>query len=134
MEALLKVGNNLTIKIEGKQHTDVFKGLSDAQEVFDIGECGACKSKHGIRFVVRENDGNKYYEMHCNNSMCRARLPFGVSKENPGALYPKKRFASLGKTEKKKRADEEAYAKEHGGFLPNMGWYKYKAGEGSVDD
>jgi hypothetical protein len=133
MEILLKVGNNITVKVSGNTHTEIFDGMSQAQEVFGTGECGACQNKD-IRYVVRENDGNKYYELHCTNPKCRARLPFGVSKAKAGELYPKKRFKSLGKTEKKKRASEEAYASENGGFLPNMGWYKYKKGEESVDD
>jgi hypothetical protein len=133
MELLLRVAGNLTVKVEGKTHTELFDGLSQAQEVFNTSECGACKSTD-LRYVVRENDGNKYYELHCQNPKCRARLPFGQSKTKTGELYPKKRFASLGKSEKKKRAAEQAHAEKNGGFLPNMGWYKYQKDEHSVDD
>ncbi len=133
MEALLKVAPNLTIKVEGENHVAVFGSMAKAQEVFDTSECGVCKGTH-IRYVVRENGKNKYYELHCMNTNCRARLPFGVSQVNAGELYPKKRFGSLGPKEKIKRKDEEAHSKQNGGFLPNMGWFKYKKGEEPTDD
>jgi hypothetical protein len=125
MEALLKVGSNVTVKVEGRYPTDLFKGISKVQEVFDVQECGCCKNKN-LRFVVREVDGNEYYEMHCTDLGCRARLPFGLSKENKGEMYPKKRFASLSPAEQKNRESEKEYADGHSGYLANNGWYKYK--------
>ena len=98
-------------KIEGATHKELFKGISELQDIFE-GEdtCGMC-GKANIRFVVRESKkGNQvfaYYELRCSD--CGARFDFGQSLVG-GSLFPK-------------RKDEE------GNYKPNRGWYKYQPKE-----
>jgi hypothetical protein len=126
MKAQIKAKANLIVEVEGDTQTELFEALARGEEVFSHAECGYCKNTN-ISFVVREDqEGNNYYELHCKDLRCRARLPFGVAKSPKGSMYPKRRFDSLSPTEKIKRADEEGYAKAHGGYLNYNGWYKYK--------
>ena len=64
----------------------LFDELAHFQEVFEERVCGKCASTD-TRFVVRMNDDNKYYEMHCNK--CRAKFIFGSNKKG-GGLFPKR--------------------------------------------
>lgn len=124
MQAQLKVRNNLIITVEEDATNDLFEGLSHAQEVFDQEKCGHC-GETNLRFVVRQDDkDNKYYELHCTQGKCRARLPFGLAKKG-GNLYPKKRWDSLSESEQEKRGTEKAHAESNYGQLPHGGWYKY---------
>jgi len=125
MKAQLKVGPKLIIEVDGQTDTDLFAGLARAQEVFEHEKCGKCNSTD-LRFVVREVDGNKYYELHCRNLQCRARLAFGQAKEPKGELYPKRKFTSLGKNEQKQRVKEKEYADKHFGYLEHNGWHKWE--------
>ena len=61
------------------------------------------ENKTNFRFVVRNVDGNDYYELRCND--CGAVLAFGQHKKG-GTLFPK-------------RKDDE------GNYLPNKGWHKW---------
>lgn len=138
MKAQIKTGSKLIIEVEEDSETELFEAISSASETFTHEECGCCKNTT-LRYVVREVGGNKYYELHCTDYKCRARLPFGVAKKNKGKLYPKRRWDSLsnGKEEDEtklagerlKRASEKAYADAHGGYLANNGWYKYVKGK-----
>lgn len=78
---------------------EVFKELASAAEVFGQHTCGKCKSKD-VQPVVREIDGNTYYEMRCHS--CGHAMGFGQRKID-GALYPR-------------RKDKD------GNWLPNGGW------------
>lgn len=134
MKAQIKANSKLIIEVEAEKETELFEGIATAEEVFTQSQCGMCKSVE-IKYVVRkDDDDNKYYELHCKHPACRARLPFGVNKKG-GGMYPKVRWDSLSKSEngrigeQEKRKDEEEYAKNHFGFLPNGGWYKYKKEE-----
>lgn len=132
MKAQIKARSNLIVEVEGDDEAELFENISSASETFVHAECGCCKGTD-IAFVVRQDDeDNKYYELHCKDFQCRARLPFGLQKKG-GKLYPKRRWDSLsnGKDdtkvggEKLKRANEKEYADKHGGYLANNGWYKY---------
>ncbi len=136
MKAQIKAGAKLIVEVEGDSETELFENIASAEETFTHEECGHCKGTK-LRYAVREDDErNKYYELHCQNLQCRARLPFGVGKKKKGSLYPKRRWDSLsnGKLEddtklggeRLKRSDEKEYAEKHGGYLPFNGWYKYK--------
>lgn len=103
MKVTKKVGN-LTIDIDKETQKEVFKELAAFEEVFGEGVCGKCNSDN-VKCVVRENDGNEYYEMRCNS--CGARLSFGVHKKG-GGLFPKR-----------KNADNE--------YLPDKGWQKWNS-------
>jgi hypothetical protein len=93
---------DITVELEGETQKDLFKQLSSFQEVFGERACGKCKSEH-LRFVVRENDGNEYYELKCAD--CGAKLAFGVNKKG-GGLFPKRKDAD-------------------GEWLPDKGWTKW---------
>lgn len=126
MKAKLKVDANLIIEVEGEEYAEVFKGISFAQEIFEHNKCGKCGCQK-LRYKVRKDDEeNEYYEIHCTNFDCRARLPFGQMKKPKGQLYPKVRWDSLSAGEQEKRKEEESYAHSHAGFLPHNGWYVYK--------
>jgi hypothetical protein len=79
--------NRVTFEFEG-QAKDVFEGIAEVQEQFEVdGSCGCCKGMH-LRFRVRKVDDNKYYEMLCED--CTATLGFGQHKVG-GGLYPRRR-------------------------------------------
>jgi DNA-directed RNA polymerase subunit RPC12/RpoP len=101
MEVTKKIGS-LTITFEGETQKDIVKQLSSLEEVFGESACGKCGSEN-LRWVVRENDGNEYYELRCLD--CGAKLAFGVNKKG-GGLFPK-------------RKDGE------GNWLPDKGWTKW---------
>ena len=133
MKVKLKVSPVMIVEVEGDTQAEVFKELAAAQELFQHEKCGCCQSNN-IRFVVRQDDeDHDYFELHCLEINCRARLPFGQAGKPKGSLYPKRRFASLSDkgspSEQEKRIGEKDYAEKHGGFLPNNGWYKYKKEE-----
>ena len=98
MRVTKSVGN-VTTHIERETQKEVFKDLAAFEEVFGEAVCGKCGSEN-VRCVVRENDGNEYYEMRCND--CGAKLSFGVHKKG-GGLFPRR-----------KNADGE--------YLPDKGW------------
>jgi hypothetical protein len=103
MEVTKKIGS-LTITFEGETQKDIVKQLSSLEEVFGESVCGKCGSEN-LRWVVRENDGNEYYELRCLD--CGAKLAFGVNKKG-GGLFPK-------------RKDGE------GNWLPDKGWTKWNS-------
>jgi hypothetical protein len=125
MKAQIKVRPNLIVEAEGETEADLFENISSAQEVFEHEKCGLC-GQSDLRFVVRtDSDENKYYELHCKDIKCRAKLPFGQAKKPKGKLYPKRKFDSLGPSEQQQRMSEKAYADAHYGYLDHNGWYKY---------
>ncbi len=101
MEVTKKVGS-LTITFGAETQKEVFKYLSSLEEVFGETKCGKCGSEN-LRFVVRENDGNEYYELRCLD--CGAKLAFGANKKG-GGLFPKRKDAE-------------------GNWLPDKGWTKW---------
>lgn len=107
MQVAYKVSDRLSLTFEAAGQKEVFTNLSQLSEIFGINKCGAC-GKDQIRHVVRHaTKGNKkfdFYELHCQNPQCRARLSFGQHAEN-GTLFPK-------------RKDGDTY-------LPNNGWIKF---------
>jgi hypothetical protein len=97
-----KTIGNITLDIERETQKEVFKDLAAFEEVFGENSCGKCSSEN-LRCVVRENDGNEYYEMRCLD--CGARLSFGVHKKG-GGIFPR-------------RKDSD------GNYLPDKGWQKW---------
>jgi hypothetical protein len=102
MKLTYKINNKLSFEIEGEGQKEIFKELSAIQEIFSEESCGLCKSTN-LRYVVRNVDGNDYYEIRCID--CGAILAFGQHKKG-GTLFPR-------------RKDDE------GKWLPNRGWHKY---------
>lgn len=95
----------LVFELDVKGERDLFEQIAHIQEVFDH-VCGKCDSSN-IKLVVRENDGNKFYEMRCKD--CGAKLSFGSHKTG-GTLFPKR----------KGDGDE---------WLPSGGWTKWDASQ-----
>lgn len=91
----------VTISAEGDVK-DVFTELAGAAEVFGNHICGSCGSDHTSP-VVRDVDGNTYYEMRCSN--CGSTLGFGQRKSD-GALYPRRKD-------------------KNGNWIDNRGWQKF---------
>lgn len=89
------------ISVEGDAKS-CFSELAAAAEVFGQSSCGACGSEAVVP-VVREVDGNTYYEMRCNS--CGCTLGFGQRKVG-GALFPRR------------KKDEQ--------WLPNRGWTDHR--------
>lgn len=101
MKVVKKVGD-LSFEVEGDTQRDVFKEIASFEEVFGENTCGKCKSVN-VRCVVRENDGNEYFEMRCLD--CGARLGFGSHKKG-GGLFPRRKDAE-------------------GNWLADGGWQKW---------
>jgi len=108
MKIQIQVSPTITAQVEGNTQVEVFEELARLQEIFGQSRCGKCKSQH-LKFVVREVDDNKYYELQCID--CRAALSFGQHKKG-GSLFPKR-----------KAENEDGTTK----WLPNDGWTKWNA-------
>lgn len=107
MKAHYKTTNGrLTFEMQAENPKDLFRQISEVQEVFDSEPtCGCCGSTD-LRFLARKVDDYDFYELACQAQGCRARFAFGQAKKG-GALFPK-------------RKDED------GNWLPNRGWSKYE--------
>lgn len=117
MKVQVRVSPKVFIEGVGDTETDVFAQISSLQEVFgQFNKCGKCDCED-IRFVVREDsDENKYYELHCQNMKCRARLAFGQNKKG-GGLYPRRKET--------KNQSMMGGKLEPGDYLPNNGWIRW---------
>lgn len=102
MKVLYKASEKLTFELEGSGQKELFKEMAMIQEIFSESCCGMC-NKTNIKFIVRNIDGNDFYELRCPD--CGAILAFGQHKKG-GTLFPK-------------RKDDE------GNNLPNRGWHKW---------
>jgi hypothetical protein len=90
----------LVFEIEGQSLKQMFHGIADVQEVFEAeSTCGCCGSQ-SLRFRVRNNQDNDYYEMLCDD--CTATFAFGQTKQG-NKLFPR-------------RKDKDDFA------LPDRGW------------
>lgn len=97
-----KINDRLEFTVEGAGQKEIFKELAVIQEIFGEEKCGLCGKSH-LRFVVRNVEGNDFYELRCIE--CSAILSFGQHKKG-GTLFPKRKD-------------------DHGDFLPNKGWHKW---------
>lgn len=83
----------MSVELEGDTQQAIWEQLGTFQEIFEEAACGKCGSEN-LRFVVREDkEQNKYYELHCLERDCRARLAFGSLKGKGAGLYPKRKDA-----------------------------------------
>lgn len=103
MKLRYKVNNKLEFELEGDGQKEIFKELAAVQEIFGEEKCGLCGSQN-LKFVVRNVDGNDYYELRCMD--CGAILAFGQHKKG-GTLFPR-------------RKDDQ------NNWLPNKGWHKWQ--------
>jgi hypothetical protein len=99
------------VEVEGKDTKDCYTQLASAVEVFGNTRCGSCDSNRTVP-VVRENQGNTYYETKCLD--CGSSIGFGQKKQD-GSLFPKKK-------------DKE------GNWLDHSGWVKWQPREEAIDD
>lgn len=106
MKVKYKVSDRLEFELEGSGQKEVFKELALIQEIFGEEKCGVCGNQN-IKFVVRNVEGNDYYELRCSD--CGSILAFGQHKKG-GTLFPK-------------RKDDD------GKYLPNRGWHKWTKDE-----
>jgi hypothetical protein len=102
MQMSVKLSDRLSVVVEGKDQKDIFKQISELEEIFGINECGACHS-NDVYFRVRNVEDNDYHEIACRK--CSATLALGQMKKG-GGLFPK-------------RKDDE------GNWLKNGGWLKW---------
>jgi hypothetical protein len=102
MKVKYKVGDRLEFELEGAGQKELFKELASIQEIFGEESCGLCGSKN-LRFVVRNVEGNDYFELRCND--CGAILAFGQHKKG-GTLFPRRKD-------------------DNNNWLPNRGWHKW---------
>lgn len=103
MKVNYRVGERLSFEVDGAGQKEVFKELAAIQEIFGEDNCGMC-GKNNLKFVVRNVDGNDYFELKCGD--CGGILSFGQHKKG-GTLFPKR------------KDDNNTY-------LPNKGWHKWK--------
>lgn len=109
----LTTNRQLTFEITGATQQEVFEELAKIQEVFDTEtSCGVCGGSR-IKYQHRNVQGNDFHELVCLESTCRARFSFGHSKQDKGALFPK-------------RKDKD------GNWIPNRGWEKYNPPQGGT--
>jgi hypothetical protein len=94
----------LCAELEGESQKQIFRSIASFQEVFEESACGACGGEN-LRLVVRDVDDNDFYELHCQNLDCRARLAYGQHKKGD-SLFPR-------------RKDDQ------GKPLPRNGWLKW---------
>ena len=100
----------LQVEFEASSQQQVFRELAGFQEVFEAAtKCGICSCVY-LSFVVRDNAGGNFFELHCRG--CAARKSFGVSKK-PGLLFPHR-----------KDKDDNP--------LPNNGWFKREGKDGGA--
>jgi hypothetical protein len=110
MKVRIRLGNAV-IEAEGEKHADLWEQLSNAQEAFSTEPCGKCNDSN-VRYVTRENDdGDKFFELHCTK--CYAKLRMSQRKKG-GNLYPRR-----------KAGENDASGLEQGAWLPNRGWMKW---------
>jgi hypothetical protein len=103
MKVIYKANDKLTFELEASGQKEIFKELALIQEIFSEEKCGLCSSTN-LKFIVRNVDGNDYYELRCAD--CGALLAFGQHKKG-GTLFPNRKD-------------------DNGNYLPNKGWHKYQ--------
>ena len=103
--AKTKIGN-MMFDVEYTGQKDLWSQLSQLEEVFGDTQCGVCGCED-LKHVIREVDGNEYYELRCNAGYdkCQAKKEFGQHNNKEKTLFP--RIAKEGK------------------MLPHNGWTVY---------
>ncbi len=123
MKTHIKVTDSLSFEIEADTEDDTFKSIARVQEVFNNSTCGKCKSSNTHYMCRHDSKDNDWLEVVCKD--CRAKIIFGRTKKN-GQIYPKVKWSQLSEKQQEQRANEEAYADKHYGYLPDNGWFLYK--------
>ncbi len=116
MKATFKVTENLTVEFDAESPKSIFETMAELSSTFEDTCCGNCQSVD-IRYVIRKVEDNKFYEIHCQNPACRAKLVYGHSKDGK-STYPR-RYEIDGKGKAKTDSDGKSV------YLKNKGWTKY---------
>jgi hypothetical protein len=111
MKVTMQVTPKIKVEFESTAQTDMFKQLSELQEVFGEERCGKCKANN-LKFVVRTVKENNYYELRCQK--CNAVFSFGIHRSTGNTLFPKRRDN-----------DDGEVTGEPNGWLPDNGWLKW---------
>lgn len=114
MEVSVKI-NGMLFKLEGRDNKDIFTSLAQLHEVFGESSCGLCNSTK-IRPVHRINGKFHFYEYHCENPGCRARLTMSQSDDG---LFPNR------KLDENNQPVNPRDGADKGRFGQHRGWYKF---------
>ena len=98
----------LSVEVEAKTNKEAFKQLAEFQEIFEETNCGSCNSDD-LRFIVRNVEGNDFYELKCNS--CGSKLAYGQHRVGE-SLFPKRKL------------DDSSYD------FQNKGWHKWDGKNG----
>ena len=82
-----KISKDIIVKLEGDDATSLFEQIHSINEGFKPEPCGKCGSDSV--HAVRENGGDKYYELQCTSLKCRAKLSVSIEKKSK-KLYKKR--------------------------------------------
>lgn len=113
MKLNFKLSKHAITELEGTQ-VEIFEQLSNIQDVFGNARCGKCQCED-LKYVVREVDENKYYEIRCTN--CFAKLQVGQHKKG-GTLFAKR---------------QEVNEDGERSWYPDQGWVKYNKESGKME-
>lgn len=103
MKVVFQPSQSLQFELEGSTQKELFKQLSEINEIFADEPCGACGDTNTY-FNVRTVDENDYFERRCPK--CHATLPYGQAKKG-GKLFPKRKD-------------------DNGDWSKTKGWSKYE--------
>lgn len=109
MKVIYKPNDKLQFELEASGQKEIFKELAVIQEIFSEEKCGLCSSTN-FKFVVRNVDGNDYYELRCHD--CGGILAFGQHKKG-GTLFPKRKD-------------------DNNNWLPSGGWHKWNPTDNNI--
>jgi len=82
-----------TFELEARDNKELLEQLSALQDIFEQPRCTNC-GKRNFRYLVREVEGDKYYEIQCKD--CGFKLQLSQSKKG-NALYPRRKNQKTGK-------------------------------------
>jgi hypothetical protein len=123
--AKVKMGESIEFEVEADDEMTLFKEVARVTELYGNNICGKCNNKE-VKFVSRlDSEGNDWLELLCKNPACGAKLVYGQTKKGK-QIYPKIRWDDLSEAQKEQRNEEESWANDHNGYLPNKGWFIYK--------
>jgi len=104
----------MTVTLEGETQAELWRQLAAFQEVFEDTTCTKFnQSSDDVKFVVRENNGNEFFELQYsgdNKQLWGVRKSFGQTKQG-GNLFPKRKWP-------------EGHPQE-GEYKPDNSWTKF---------
>ena len=118
MKAHIKLPKG-TFEISGETQKDLFLAWTQTIEVFGEKCCGlcGCEDISPVTRIVKKRKVYTYFEWHCQNPNCKARLSISQNLEG-GSLYPVRRLEPNGKP--------ATIESTEGKWGNHNGWTKYK--------